>query len=222
MTPRRVYQSQVRTLAGLPPIRRDLIKRRLYLVPNSIVVSRGCPHVCDFCYKEAFFEGGNLSTRRPLTRRWPRSIVCRDVTCTSSMIICSAIGDLPRHSSTACAAWAVYGRRQGRSTRCWRRVCSSGQLTQACEASSWGSRRSIRRTSGAAEVPEPETRLCRRDAPPARPRRDDQRQLRVRHGCTTVRIGLRPHRRLGGRTGHRDGHVPHPDAVSGHRRSING
>ncbi|HMC80501.1 MAG TPA: radical SAM protein, partial [Acidimicrobiia bacterium] len=29
-----------------------------YLVPNSIVVSRGCPHVCDFCYKEAFFEGG--------------------------------------------------------------------------------------------------------------------------------------------------------------------
>ena len=55
---RRIYQSQVRTLDGLPPIRRDLIKRRLYLVPNSIVVSRGCPHVCDFCYKEAFFEGG--------------------------------------------------------------------------------------------------------------------------------------------------------------------
>ena len=27
-------------------------------MPNSIVVSRGCPHVCDFCYKEAFFEGG--------------------------------------------------------------------------------------------------------------------------------------------------------------------
>ena len=54
----RVYQSQTRTLDGVPPIRRDLIKRRLYLVPNSIVVSRGCPHVCDFCYKEAFFEGG--------------------------------------------------------------------------------------------------------------------------------------------------------------------
>jgi radical SAM superfamily enzyme YgiQ (UPF0313 family) len=52
------YQSSVRTLSGLPPIRRDLIKRHLYLVPNSIVVSRGCPHVCDFCYKEAFFEGG--------------------------------------------------------------------------------------------------------------------------------------------------------------------
>src|SRR5438128_1718158 len=56
--PGRKYASQNRTLFGVPPIRRDLIKRRLYLVPNSIVVSRGCPHVCDFCYKEAFFEGG--------------------------------------------------------------------------------------------------------------------------------------------------------------------
>jgi radical SAM superfamily enzyme YgiQ (UPF0313 family) len=52
------YQSRQRTLIGVPPIRRDLIKRRYYLVPNSIVVSRGCPHVCDFCYKEAFFQGG--------------------------------------------------------------------------------------------------------------------------------------------------------------------
>ena len=42
----------------MPPIRRDLIRRHLYLVPNSIVVTRGCPHVCDFCYKEAFFQGG--------------------------------------------------------------------------------------------------------------------------------------------------------------------
>jgi radical SAM superfamily enzyme YgiQ (UPF0313 family) len=56
--PATIYRSHVRSLAGLPPIRRDLIERRLYLVPNSIVVSRGCPHVCDFCYKEAFFEGG--------------------------------------------------------------------------------------------------------------------------------------------------------------------
>ena len=56
--PRRRYQSVSRTLDRLPPIRRDLIKRRNYLVPNSIVVSRGCPHRCDFCYKEAFYEGG--------------------------------------------------------------------------------------------------------------------------------------------------------------------
>ena len=56
--PGRVYRSTTRTLAGVPPIRRDLIKRHLYLCPNSIVVSRGCPHVCDFCYKEAFYRGG--------------------------------------------------------------------------------------------------------------------------------------------------------------------
>ncbi len=54
----RTYTSQVRTLAGLPRPRRDLLRRELYLVPNSLVVSRGCPHVCDFCYKEAFFQGG--------------------------------------------------------------------------------------------------------------------------------------------------------------------
>jgi radical SAM superfamily enzyme YgiQ (UPF0313 family) len=52
------YVSTSRSLASLPPIRRDLIQRERYLVPNSIVVSRGCPHHCDFCYKDAFFEGG--------------------------------------------------------------------------------------------------------------------------------------------------------------------
>ena len=52
------YDSTTRTLEHLPPIRRDLIKRRLYLVPNSIVVTRGCPHHCSFCYKDAFFTGG--------------------------------------------------------------------------------------------------------------------------------------------------------------------
>lgn len=54
----KVYTSTVRSLDALPPVRRDLIQRRLYLVPNSIVVSRGCPHACDFCYKEAFYRGG--------------------------------------------------------------------------------------------------------------------------------------------------------------------
>ncbi len=52
------YFSSVRTLEKLPPVRRDLIKREKYLVPNSIVVTRGCPHHCDFCYKDAFFQGG--------------------------------------------------------------------------------------------------------------------------------------------------------------------
>jgi radical SAM superfamily enzyme YgiQ (UPF0313 family) len=56
--PQKIYRSGIRTLVGIPPIRRDLIKRHLYLVPNSIVVTRGCPHHCSFCYKDAFFEGG--------------------------------------------------------------------------------------------------------------------------------------------------------------------
>lgn len=56
--PQKVYNSAIRNLDDLPLPRRELIKRSLYLVPNSIVVSRGCPHVCDFCYKEAFFQGG--------------------------------------------------------------------------------------------------------------------------------------------------------------------
>src|SRR6185295_3819495 len=34
--PERTYRSRTRTLAGVPPIRRDLIDRRRYLVPNSI------------------------------------------------------------------------------------------------------------------------------------------------------------------------------------------
>lgn len=55
---RRYVSTAGRTLERLPPIRRDLIRRRSYLVPNSIVVTRGCPQHCDFCYKDAFFAGG--------------------------------------------------------------------------------------------------------------------------------------------------------------------
>lgn len=54
----RYVSTEGRTLERVPPIRRDLIRRSHYLVPNSIVVTRGCPQHCDFCYKDAFFEGG--------------------------------------------------------------------------------------------------------------------------------------------------------------------
>jgi radical SAM superfamily enzyme YgiQ (UPF0313 family) len=66
--PGRVYRSQVRSLVGTPGVRRDLIKRQLYLVPNSIVVSRGCPHACDFCYKEAFYAGGKSFYTQPVDK----------------------------------------------------------------------------------------------------------------------------------------------------------
>lgn len=56
--PQKLYRSSVRTLQNIPPVRRDLLKRNKYLVPNSLVVTRGCPHHCDFCYKDAFYEGG--------------------------------------------------------------------------------------------------------------------------------------------------------------------
>jgi radical SAM superfamily enzyme YgiQ (UPF0313 family) len=64
--PAQRYQSKIRSLVGVPPIRRDLIKRHNYLVPNSIVVSRGCPHHCDFCYKEAFYQGGKSFYLQPI------------------------------------------------------------------------------------------------------------------------------------------------------------
>ena len=56
--PKKIYSTSIRTLDALPPIRRDLIQRRLYLVPNPILVSRGCPHHCNFCYKDGFFQAG--------------------------------------------------------------------------------------------------------------------------------------------------------------------
>lgn len=56
--PAPVYRSVSRELTSLPAIRRDLILRKNYLVPNSVVVSRGCPHQCDFCYSNSFFRGG--------------------------------------------------------------------------------------------------------------------------------------------------------------------
>jgi radical SAM superfamily enzyme YgiQ (UPF0313 family) len=55
---RRYASTSGRTLLQVPPVRRDLIRRHFYLVPNSIVVTRGCPQHCHFCYKDAFFTGG--------------------------------------------------------------------------------------------------------------------------------------------------------------------
>lgn len=54
----RYISADGRCIQNQPALRRDLIKREKYLVPNSLVMSRGCPHHCDFCYKDAFFKGG--------------------------------------------------------------------------------------------------------------------------------------------------------------------
>lgn len=63
--PLKRYTARWRSIENIPPVRRDLIKRSKYFVPNSLVVSRGCPHHCDFCYKDAFYgEGKSFYTTR--------------------------------------------------------------------------------------------------------------------------------------------------------------
>lgn len=56
--PRATYAAESVCLSDIPLPRRDLIKREKYLVPNSMLISRGCPNACDFCYVGAFFRGG--------------------------------------------------------------------------------------------------------------------------------------------------------------------
>src|SRR5690349_14608492 len=85
--PRQKYISEIRTLVDLPFPRRDLIQRHLYLVPNSLVVSRGCPHVCDFCYKEAFFEGGKSFYTLRWIAPWQKLTGCPESICIFWMII---------------------------------------------------------------------------------------------------------------------------------------
>lgn len=46
------------SLHDLPLPRRDLLKKDSYLVPNSMVISRGCPNGCSFCYVSSFYEKG--------------------------------------------------------------------------------------------------------------------------------------------------------------------
>jgi radical SAM superfamily enzyme YgiQ (UPF0313 family) len=51
-------------LAGRPFPRRDLLPRKAYGVPNTIMASRGCPHDCAFCSTTKFM--GKKLRRRPV------------------------------------------------------------------------------------------------------------------------------------------------------------
>lgn len=53
-----VYGQGEVTLDELPLPRRDLFKAERYLVPNSMVFSRGCPNRCSFCYVSSFYKNG--------------------------------------------------------------------------------------------------------------------------------------------------------------------
>ena len=51
---RKFYRGDMHGSAALVPLpRRDLVNPRAYLVQNTMVTSRGCPHACDFCYKSS-------------------------------------------------------------------------------------------------------------------------------------------------------------------------
>ena len=215
--PQRVYQSTLRTLAGLPPIRRDLIKRRLYLVPNSIVVSRGCPHVCDFCYKEAFFEGGRSfytqtvdAALAEIERLPGRHLYFLDDHLFGDRRFASALFEGMRGMGRL---WQAAGTVNA--------VLAPGLLERAVDAG-------LRSLFVGFETLNPDNLVeqrkyqnMRRDYAAAVRRlhdlrRDDQRQLRLRHGRRR-QLGLRAHGRMGDRAGHRDGDVSCAHAVPGHR-----
>ncbi len=61
---RKFYRGRPTGSAALvPTARRDLMNPRAYLVRNTIVTSRGCPHCCSFCYKKGFWGERYFETR---------------------------------------------------------------------------------------------------------------------------------------------------------------
>ena len=43
------------SMKGIPPPRRDLLRREAYMTVNCVQTTRGCPHQCDFCHVTHFF-----------------------------------------------------------------------------------------------------------------------------------------------------------------------
>ncbi len=43
------------SMKGIPPPRRDLLRREAYMTINCVQTTRGCPHQCDFCHVTHFF-----------------------------------------------------------------------------------------------------------------------------------------------------------------------
>lgn len=61
----KVYRQRERpSLVGLPVPRRDLFKKGVYFIPNTVSTTRGCPYNCSFCSVTLFF--GHSYRCRPL------------------------------------------------------------------------------------------------------------------------------------------------------------
>ena len=221
--PQRVYRSTTRTLAGLPPIRRDLIKRHLYLVPNSIVVSRGCPHVCDFCYKEAFFEGGASfytqtvdAALAEIDRLPGRHLYFLDDHLFGDRRFASALFDGMRGMGRL---WQAAGTVNA--------VLAPGPARAGGRC---GPAQPVRRLRDARS-----RRTCVEQRKYQNLRRDYGAAIRRLHDLGVMingsfvfgmdaddAIGVRAHGRVGGRAGNRDRDVSHPDAVSRHGAAHSG
>ena len=99
--PGKEYRSTVRTLMGVPPIRRDLIKRHLYLVPNSIVVSAAARTDATSAIRKPFSRAAKAFTPKQWMTLWQRSTACRAATYISWTTIFLATCASPRRCSRA-------------------------------------------------------------------------------------------------------------------------
>jgi hypothetical protein len=214
--PQPVYRSRTRTLVGLHPVRRDLIRRELYLVPNSLVVSRGCPHSCAFCYKDGFFSGGRSfyvqqvdDALAEIERLPGRHLYFLDDHLFGHPAFAGALFDGMRGMGRL---WQAAGTVDS--------VLRPGVLEKAV---AWPAEplRRLRDPRGggppsAGETPESRAGLRGRRPEAPRPRRHGERELRVRPRRGRP-LGVRADGGVGGRAGRGDRDLPRPDALPGHR-----